>query len=189
MSGSNCHKQEFSLWRSWLIFFKYLCLWGSCERFPSAVLMHYTSRRCHTCLLLYIFNARSVFTLCDAWYLLAHASLFHFSLPAVQYPSPLHGHRWITRPGLAQLTECCYSSENTPLPSYSNGLSAGCPRRSPWCTIEGKGERCRRKEGGRRGGAEVRLRWADETKRVAIVSRGNRDANSETLCRHRNLII
>lgn len=53
--------------------------------------------------------------------------LFHFSLPAVQYPSPLHGHRWITRPGLAQLTEWCCSSENTPLPSYSNGLSAGCP--------------------------------------------------------------
>lgn len=42
-------------------------------------------------------------------------------------------------------------------------------------------------EGGRGGGgAEVRLRWADEKKRVAIVSRGNRDANSETLCRHRN---
>lgn len=44
--------------------------------------------------------------------------------------------------------------------------------------------RCGRKEGGE--GAEVRLRWADEKKRVAIVSRGNRDANSETLCRHRN---
>lgn len=41
-------------------------------------------------------------------------------------------------------------------------------------------------EGGGRGGAEVRLRWADEKKRVAIVSRGNRDSNSETLCRHRN---
>lgn len=53
--------------------------------------------------------------------------LFHFSLPALQYPSPLHGHRWITRPGLAQLTESRRSSENTPLPSYSDGLSAGYP--------------------------------------------------------------
>lgn len=109
--------------------------------------------------------------------------LSHFSLPAVQYPSPLHGHRWITRPGLAQLTECCCSSENTPLPSYSNGLSAGCPPRSQWHTIEDGEEMW--EEGGR-GGAEVRLRWADEKERVAIVSRGNRDANSETRCRHRN---
>lgn len=29
------------------------------------------------------------------------------SLSGVQYPSPLHGYRWITRPGLAQLTEWC----------------------------------------------------------------------------------
>lgn len=27
--------------------------------------------------------------------------LLHLSLPVRQYPSPLHGHRWITRPGLA----------------------------------------------------------------------------------------
>lgn len=41
-------------------------------------------------------------------------------------------------------------------------------------------------EEGGRGGAKVRLRWEDEKKRVAIVSRENRNANSETLCRHRN---
>ena len=40
-------------------------------------------------------------------------------------------------------------------------------------------------EEGRRG-AEVRLRWADEKRRVAIVSRGNWDANSDALCRHWN---
>lgn len=53
----------------------------------------------------------------------------------------------------------------------------------PWHTIEER-ERCGRKEGGE--GAEVRLRWADEKERVAIVSRGNSNANSEMLCRHRN---
>lgn len=37
--------------------------------------------------------------------------------------------------------------------------------------------------GGRREREEeVRLRWADEKKRVAVVSRGNRDAKSEKLC-------
>lgn len=108
--------------------------------------------------------------------------LFHFSLPVVQYPSPLHGHRWITRPCLAQLTEWPCSSENTPLPSYSNGLSAGCP-----LALRGSQQKIARGVGGkRRRVAEVSLRWADEKKRVAIVSKGDRDANSEMLCRHRN---
>lgn len=106
------------------------------------------------------------------------------ALPAVQYPSPLHGHRWITRPGLAQFTERCSSSENTPLPSYSNGLCVECPFGSLWYTIEGR-ERC----GWRKGGAEV-LRWhwggLMRRRRVAIVSRGNRDTNSTTPYTHRS---
>lgn len=88
------------------------------------------------------------------------AYLFLYSLPAVQYPSPLHGHRWITRPGLAQFTELCCSSENTPLPSYSNGLCwPSLP--SLWYTRE-DGERCRRKEGGWRYSGEPEVGWWEE---------------------------
>lgn len=99
----------------------------------------------HTCFLLYIFNAAfSNFQMLDIYWPMY---LFHFSLPAVQYPSPLHGHRWITRPSLAQLTEWCCSSENTPLPSYSNGLSAGCP-----LACRGTQQKIWRDVGGRREG-------------------------------------
>lgn len=65
----------------------------------------------------------AAFTLWDGWDLLI-MYLSYLSLPTPRYPSPLHGCRWITRPGLARLTERRGSSENTPLPSYSN---AGCP--------------------------------------------------------------
>lgn len=104
--------------------------------------------------------------------------LFHFSLPAIQYPSPLHGHRWITRPGLAQLTERCWSSENTPLPSYSNGL---CVRWLSllllWYTMEDR-ERSGR-EGGREGEARRWDRGGMMRRRELPLSLGeNRNANS-----------
>lgn len=87
-------------------------------------LPHHSTTIVATCFTFSMLAAFSHFEMLDIYWPMY---LFHFSLPAVQYPSPLHGHRWITRPGLAQLTEWCCSSENTPLPSYSNGLSAGCP--------------------------------------------------------------
>lgn len=101
--------------------------------------------------------------------------LFHFSLPAIQYPSPLHGHRWITRPGLAQLTEWCCSSENTPLPSYSNGLCVcWLSLLLLWYTMED------RERGGRQGGggAKVRPGWDDEKEELPLSLGENRNANS-----------
>lgn len=85
---------------------------------------HHRTTTLASCFTYSMLSAFSEFEMLDIYWPMY---LFHFSLPAVQYPSPLHGHRWITRPGLAQLTEWCCSSENTPLPSYSNGLCAGCP--------------------------------------------------------------
>lgn len=90
--------------------------------------------------------------------------LFYFSLPAVQYPSPLHGHRWITRPGLAQLTEWCCSSENTPLPSYSNGLSAGCP-----LARRGTQKKIGRDVGGKEGGEVLRWDWSGLMRRRELL--------------------
>lgn len=87
-------------------------------------LTHHSSLLLASCFTFSMLAAFSHFEMLDIYWPMY---LSHFSLPALQYPSPLHGHRWITRPGLALLAEWCCSSENTPLPSYSNGLSAGCP--------------------------------------------------------------
>lgn len=111
--------------------------------------------------------------------------LFHFSLPAIQYPSPLHGHRWITRPGLAQLTEWCCSSENTPLPSYSNGLCVcWLSLLLLWYTMED------RERGGREGGrgrreGETRVGWWEGESCHCLWGKTGMPT-VETACRHRN---
>lgn len=106
-------------------------------------LTHHTTTTLTPCFTYSVLSSFSEFEMCDIYWPVYR---FHFSLPAVQYPSPLHGHRWITRPGLAQHTEWCCSSENTLLPSYSNGLCAGWPLAC--CGTQRKIGRCGRKEEG-----------------------------------------
>lgn len=125
---SHCHKTEFFIQRSWCILKHLYCgSHMSTAQFDQYLILNisHITELPHLPLALRIqcFQHSQNLRCLIYWPMY----FFHFSLPAVQYPSPLHGHRWITRPGLAQLTEWCCSSENTPLPSYSNGLCAGCP--------------------------------------------------------------